>query len=243
LSGPRDEGVDVTGVRRAHAHTGYTSIVVGPDAEKTILFALGANDAWGEHAHAVADDIQAVPRGAVLVIDLEIPPAIVSSALRAARVAGLIVVVDPAPPERLDGDLLPFADHLTPDHREAETLTGITVDGDDAALRAARDLHDRGAGAVYVKLSDGGCAVVSEQGEALVRAPRVDAVDKTGAGDAFAGGLAWALLRGDAPIDAAVTAVAASTCAVTTYGSQQAYPSRDALDAMRDRVTLTQPAR
>jgi ribokinase len=243
LSGPRAAGVDVTGVRRASVATGYTSIVVGPDAEKTILFVLGANDEWAEDAGAVAREIGHAPHDALLVADLEIPRAVVSAALHAARDAGLVIVLDPAPPERFDDDLLPLVDHLTPDHREAETLTGVTIDGDGGALRAARDLRDRGAGAVYVKLADGGCAVVCDDGEILVRTPHVDAVDKTGAGDAFAGALGWALLAGNKPFDAAVVAVAASTCAVTAYASQQAYPSLEVLDAMRARVTVAQPAR
>jgi ribokinase len=66
-----------------------------------------------------------------------------------------------------------------------------------------------------------------------VRAPAdLAVVDKTGAGDAFAGALAVALLEGRTPADAAVLAVAAASCAVLGYGSQESYPERAELEAM-----------
>jgi ribokinase len=67
-------------------------------------------------------------------------------------------------------------------------------------------------------------------------APHVDVVDATGAGDAFAGALAWGLLCGRSPLGAAMDAVAAAACAVGTYGSQESYPTRAELAAMRARV-------
>ena len=74
-------------------------------------------------------------------------------------------------------------------------------------------------------------------GTGLIQAPAdVVVVDATGAGDAFAGALACALLRGHRPGEAASLAVAASACAVGTYGSQESYPSPEGLAAMRQRV-------
>ena len=70
----------------------------------------------------------------------------------------------------------------------------------------------------------------------------VHVVDKTGAGDAFAGALAWAPVAGRGTAEAARTAVAAATCAVTGYGSQQAYPSPTELDAMIARVVEANPS-
>ena len=68
--------------------------------------------------------------------------------------------------------------------------------------------------------------------------PRVDPVDKTGAGDAFAGALACAMLAGRAPQDAARMAAAASAIAVTRYGTQTSYPDRDELEAMLPSVRV-----
>jgi ribokinase len=80
------------------------------------------------------------------------------------------------------------------------------------------------------------CVLAAPDATYFVRAPTVEVVDATGAGDAFAGALAWALHRGRSPLDAARLAVAASTCAVGAYGSQESYPSPEALAAMAELV-------
>jgi ribokinase len=247
LAGPHQEGVDVTPVRRMAGPTGSSSIMVGPGGDKTIVLALNANDAWpadGEHTeHAgLVDHIEQVvvtaPAGSVLVVDLEVPPVNVVVAARAARRAGMPVVVDPSPADRLGDEIIDLADHVTPDHREALALTGTDARSRAGACRAAEALHRRGVANAYVKLAAGGCAVAGRHGTLVVDPPGdLEVVDTTGAGDAFAGGLAWALARGAAPEEAAAVAVAASACAVGAYGSQESYPTPDALAAMLARTT------
>jgi ribokinase len=233
LAGPRRAGVDVALVRRAPGPTGLSTILVHPDGEKTIVLALNANDRWAHDATAVADHVAGLPDGAVLVVDLETSVPVAEAAVGAARHGGVTTVVDPAPTERLSDELLAGTDHLTPDHREAEQLTGVSTASPEGACDAAQALRDRGAEAAYVKLASGGCAVVSGDGRRIVHpADDVDVVDTTGAGDAFAGALAWAVLQGRTPAEAAVVAVSAASCAVGTYGSQASYPSPDALDEM-----------
>lgn len=239
VGGPEREGVDIRKVRRIPGSTGFSSIVVAPGGDKTIVLALNANDQWAGEAGAVAQNVSAAGPGAVLVADLEIPVDIVVAAVKAASGSGIPVVLDPAPPDRVTDELLRSADHLTPDHREAGTLTDCDTTTPDGALTAAEALCRRGAAAVYVKLSVGGCAVVTSGTRAIVGAPEdLDVVDTTGAGDAFAGGLASALADGSEVIDAAVVAVAASSCAVQAYGSQESYPSRSELSDMAARISV-----
>lgn len=236
MAGPLAEGVDLSGVARHAGPTGYSSVIVPADGAKTIVLAPNANDAW-HGTSAATTAIADAPTGAVVVIDLEIPPVIVAASLKAADARRLVTVLDPAPAERLGDELLAFVDHLTPDHNEAQILTGIDTDSVEGARRAAEDLRRRGADAVHVKLASGGCVTAAADGLKLVAAPDdIDVVDATGAGDAFAGALAWAVLQGRSTSEAAEFAVAASTCAVTVYGSQESYPSLDQLQAMVLRV-------
>lgn len=240
LRGPVAAGVDMSLLRRTTGPTAYSSIVVPPGGAKSIVLALNANDAWpeGDDGARVRDDVAGAPDGSVLVADLEVPVALVAAALRAARDRGFTTVLDPAPPERHDEALLALADHLTPDHSEAAELTGTDTSDPDGAAKAAGALRERGAGTVYVKLGEGGCVVAARAGVSLVEAPDVEPVDATGAGDAFTGALAWALHEGRSALDAAKVAVAASTCAVLAYGSQESYPTRRALAAMEERVRV-----
>ena len=216
------------------------SIAVGPDADKSIVLALNANDACGDQTDALSREVAGASAGSVLVVDLEVSMTCVQAAVHAARCAGFPVVLDPAPPQRLPPRPLEAVDHVTPNHAEAQKLTGVSAGSPEGAADAAQALRQREAGTAYVKLASGGCAVASPAGIWMVEAPPgVDSVDSTGAGDAFAGALAWSLLAGRGAIEAAAVAVAASACAVERYGSQQSYPFRDELDSMRSRVRAT----
>ncbi|MBX5493005.1 MAG: bifunctional hydroxymethylpyrimidine kinase/phosphomethylpyrimidine kinase [Chloroflexi bacterium] len=227
-------GVDLTHTRSVvGCCTGMALIVVRPDGEKAIILAPNANMAWSDQdAEAVAVAVAEASPGSVLVADLEVPGSIVRRAVEAARHAGHTVVLDPSPAEALAADLCPAIDYLTPNAGEAEELTGIAVRSVEDAFRAGEILHARGVRVVLVKLREGGCALVSAARREYLPAPRVEVVDKTGAGDAFAGALGVALLEGQSEREAGRFAVAAATLAVTRYGSQPAYPGRAELEEL-----------
>jgi ribokinase len=227
-------GVELQHARRVPgAATGVAMIAVRPDGQKTILLAENANDRWeaGAVAHVERVLVAAAP-GSVLVLDLEISPDVVWGALRAARARGLRVVLDPSPADRYEARYGEFVEFLTPNAGEAERLSGSPVRDLDEAFQAARALCDQGVDQVLVKMGAAGCALVSEEGERHFPAPAVEPVDTTGAGDAFAGALAFALWEGKSPAEAVRFAVATSALATTQYGSQAAYPDRAAIDAL-----------
>jgi ribokinase len=181
-------------------------------------------------AEEVATEIQDVPPGSVLVADLEVPASIVQRALETAWQQGLRTVLDLSPAGHLLPALYPAVDYFTPNPTEAEQLTGIPVRSAADAFRVGEVLLERGVGAALMKLGAGGCVVVSAGTREYLPAVPVRVVDQTGAGDAFAGALAVALLEGQQVNEAARFAVAAATLAVTRYGSQPSYPTRDELE-------------
>ena len=234
----REAGVDLSQTRIIEgALPGIAMIAVPPDGKKTIILAGNANLAWSDAdaARVVAAIGQATP-GSVLVVDYEVPGFVVERAVEAGRRRGLTIVLDPSPADRVDHSLLASIDLVVPNSSEAERLTGISIDGVSAACRAGSDLIGQGAGAVCVKLSDGGCVLVQKDRAAHVVAVPVTVEDATGAGDAFAGGLAVALLEKRSLVGAACFAAAASHIAVTGYGSQPAYPERPELERMFERL-------
>lgn len=238
LRGPEAARVNLRGVRRRPGPTGYSSILVPPGGAKTIVRVPNANESWAEDAERVAAEVDAAPDGSVLVVDLEVPAALVLAALQVARERDLPTVLDPAPPDRMTDEVFALTDHLTPNHVEAQHLTGRDAAEPAGAARAAADLRKRGAGAVHVKLAGGGCLTATAEGVTLVEAPpEVTVVDATGAGDAFAGGLAVALVQDRPVVEAARFAVAASTCAVGVYGSQESYPDAARLAAVLEGVS------
>ena len=224
----REIGVDLGATKRvAQERTGIALIIVRPEGDKGIILSANANTAWEPtDAEGVATEIQDAPPGSVLVADLEVLVSIVQRALETARQQGLRTVLDPSPAGCLLPALYPAVDYLTPNPTEAEQLTGIPVRSAADAFRAGEVLLERGVGAALMKLGAGGCVVVSAGGRERLPAVPVRVVDQTGAGDAFAGALAVALLEGQQVNEAARFAVAAATLAVTRYGSQSSYPTR-----------------
>jgi ribokinase len=205
----RAEGIDVSAVERLPGSaTGVALIVVDEAGENQIAVASGANAELG------ADAVEAVLRGAdggVALLGFEVPDAPVLAGARAARAAGLAVVVNPAPARELPAALLELSPLLTPNLDEARALAG-----EDDGEAAARTLAARTGAPVVVTLGAEGALVVDGESVARLPAPRVEVVDTTGAGDAFNGALASELAGGVALLDAvdsAIAVAAASTCA------------------------------
>ena len=113
------------------------------------------------------------------------------------------MILDPAPAAPLPEGLLKSVAYLTPNESEAERLTGIPVTDEGSARRAAERLLAAGARHVLVTLGSKGALLAGKEGVVLIPTVAVDAVDTTAAGDAFNGGLAWALGSGLA-LEAAV---------------------------------------
>ncbi len=210
------EGVEVADLAVVDAPTGVALITVAEDGENHIAVASGANEHVDPAAAARAVDGLDDPARAVLLLGLEVPDAPSLAAAARARERGVRVVLDPAPARAHDPMLLRGA-LLTPNEHEAATLTG---EREPAA--AARTLVERTGAPVVLTLGARGALLLEAPGSepVLVTAPRVDALDATGAGDAFTGALA-AALAGGAELRAAVeAAVAAASASVTRPGAR-----------------------
>jgi ribokinase len=115
---------------------------------------------------------------------------------------------------------------ICPNDPETELLTGK-----QPGEEAARELLARGAGSVVLTLGDRGCLVVDAEGATHVPVDQVQAVDTTGAGDAFVGALATFLAAGRSLVDAAGRANAVAALSVQERGTQTSFPNRAELPA------------
>ena len=228
LAALRETDIDLRAVRSVRgALTGIAMIAVEPDGEKTIIAAPNANDLWTDDDHRMAEEaISTAADGSVLVLNLEIAPSAVTRALEMARARGHRIVFDPSPTGRFDPEFYRFGAYLTPNPGEAERLCGFAIRDAHDAIRAGRLLVDRGAKAGLVKLGEGGCAIVTAAATEQVPSRAVTPVDKTGAGDAFAGAVAVGLLEQRPLTDCVRLGVAAAAICVTRYGAQASYPTR-----------------
>ncbi len=195
--------------------TGRAIICVAPHGENTIVVIPGAN---AELSEPDVDALVTQPPGVVL-LQLEIPPRTVehSASLFASR--GSRIILNPSPLERLSPALMTLADPLVVNEHEAAQLAGAP-EGEADPASVARRLISKGARSVVITLGAAGAYVADRSSGHHLAAPAVDAVDTTGAGDAFAGTLAAALARGVRLPAAAASAVAAASAATGWSGAQ-----------------------
>ena len=204
--------------------TGVALIFVDKHGENSIGVAPGAN---GRLSPADLKKARKIFTDAgVMVVQLEIPLETVQTAALLAAKSGARVILNPAPARALPDELLRHVSILTPNETEAELLTGIKVDSDSAAAKAASILRARGVQTVILTLGARGALVATSDSAQIVPGFKVTAVDTTGAGDVFNGALAVALAEGQPLIDAVRFANAAAALSVTRLGAQPSCPSR-----------------
>ncbi len=216
-----DAGVDTRGVTRDPAlPTGAALILVDTAGQNQIAVAPGANQAVGEEEVAAA--LAMLGPDDLLLVQLEVPLAAVREAVLRTRAA---VLVNAAPPFRLDGELLQRLNVLVVNETEAEVLFARTVTGPKAAAEVTGIARAAGVHLAIVTLGAAGAVFSDGRPPELVAPFRVQAVDATAAGDAFVGALAVALTAGT-PASAAVRlANAAGAAATTKPGAQSSLPS------------------
>lgn len=213
----------------ADSTTGVALIFVNGEGENVIGINAGANaavtpDYLGRHRQTIID-------AEALLMQLESPLETVIAAANLAKQHHTQVILNPAPARDLPDALLAMIDIITPNETEAQRLTGVAVNSDEDAARAAQALHGKGIATVIITLGRRG-VWLSEGGNGR-RVPgfSVQAVDTIAAGDTFNGALVTALLEGRPMVDAVQFAHAAAAIAVTRPGAQPSVPWRQEIDA------------
>lgn len=222
-----NEGIDTAGITvDPEAPTGLAVITVDKTAENTIVVSPGANAQVGpadidKHRDLIAD-------AAVSLAQLEVP---VPAVLAASAASTGIFCLNPAPAIDLPPTLLGRVDVLIPNRGELAALAGVAEPASTDEVVAAVARLELDAAVVVTLGADGALLVVD--GEAThIPAPVVDAVDPTGAGDAFCGALAHALSQGLDLGSATKRAVVAGALATTRPGAQAALPVRDEVERL-----------
>jgi len=219
------QGVDTTYVRRVPGSSGVAPIWVDGKGMNRIIIVPGAN--LRVPAELGVEAVSAL-MPTVVVGQFEIPQAVTAAAFAAARAAGAVTVLNPAPAADLDPDLLAATDWLVPNEHEFALIGGGVLDGDvvaeDAEIVA---LADRLGVSLVVTLGERGAAVLPRGGTiARVPAVPVQAMDTTGAGDAFVGAFAIGLAEGWDAVDAARLGAAFAADSVTRPGTQSSFADR-----------------
>ncbi|MFE7932897.1 ribokinase [Streptomyces sp. NPDC057456] len=215
-------GVNTDHLRTVESPSGTAHIVVDDEGGNAIVVVPGAN---GTVDHLVPGDEVLISSADALLLQLEVPLAAVVAGARAARAHGVRTILTPAPAQPLPPELLTFTDLLVPNEHEAATLTGRTD-----PREAATALLDSVPEVVITLGSSGSLYAIRGERPLTVPAPRVTAVDSTGAGDTFVGGLAVALGEGRPMREALAWASAAAALSVQRPGASASMPYRSEIE-------------
>lgn len=235
----RREGIDVSHARVVEGmSSGVALIFVDDGGENMIGVASGAN------LGLTPEDVDRLPdalfrEGDVLLVSLEIPVETARRALERGRDGGMFTILNPAPAPALDGPelrgLLARCRLVTPNRLEALRLTGMApeeVASEPDWSACGRRLIELGTAMAAITLGSRGCQLTTPGLSRSIPAPRVEAVDTVGAGDAFNGALAVAMAEARPFEEAVAWANAAAALAVTKPGAQSALATRDAIDQL-----------
>ncbi|KPQ37195.1 MAG: ribokinase RbsK [Phormidesmis priestleyi Ana] len=230
------ENVDTSALVASRKQPSGTALITLSPTDNQIIVVSGANAELGE-----ADLDRLTPffkKARVLLLQFEVPLPTVEKAAALAYLAGLTVIVDPAPApkfgEPLSTDFCEYISVLTPNQTEAEQLTGIEILDVTGAIAAAEMLRGQGIEVVIITMGALGSVCTSANGSFAIPAFPVPVIDTIGAGDAFNGGLAAALCRADPALrlndhnllrPALDYASAVAALAVTRSGAQSAMPT------------------
>ncbi|MEQ6391020.1 ribokinase [Bacillaceae bacterium S4-13-58] len=219
-----NEGIATTYVtRHPEESTGAALIAVDNDSENMIVVALGA---CGKLTSAdVGEAEPAFSNADIVLVQLETSLEAVEKAVNMANELGKPVILNPAPFQEIDEALLKEVTYLTPNETEASLLTGIEVVDEETSRKAAIALVDQGVGTVIITLGKQGCFVYDGKDEGrLIEGIKVEAVDATGAGDAFSGAFATYIASGLTVDQAAKRANVVAALSVTKVGTSPAMP-------------------
>lgn len=225
------EGIDTSCLYTDDRTTGVATILVEDGGQNSIVVAPGANAALT--ARDVRKAARAIRSAEVLLCQFEVPLEATAEALRIAARGETQTILNPAPAQPLPADF-PRCRHLVPNETEFRQLSGKACATPEALEKAVSEYwSDKGCN-VIVTLGEEG--VLAAFGPSVWRqqAIKVNAVDTSGAGDAFIGAFAVFLTRPLTIEQAIGRAMGVAALTVTRPGTQLSYPSlREATTFLR----------
>lgn len=231
----QQQGVDTRFVTTAPGtSSGVAPIFVDDQSQNRILIIKGANQQL--KPADIDDAAEALKACQLIILQLEIPLETVYYAIDFARQHQITVILNPAPAvATLDIDYACKCDFFMPNETELEILTGLPVSSNEEVILAGQSLLKRGLKNLIITLGSRGSVWMSGDEIHRVDATPVQAVDTSGAGDAFIGCFAYLLVETGDVAAAMTQASAYAACSVTGRGTQRAYPDAESFQRFLNR--------
>ena len=176
----------------ANQQTGVAGILVDQNSGKNAINVIvGAPSSLS--IKEIKNQIDLIKKSKIFLTQLELPKDITLYCLKTAKDSGCITILNPAPASEISKEFFDNIDFFTPNETEAEFYTGIKINSKNEAKLAADKFVKLGVKKVIITLGEKGLFYFDGKEEVYLKAEPVKAIDTTGAGDAFNGGLAFGL--------------------------------------------------
>ncbi|MFC2947038.1 ribokinase [Virgibacillus sediminis] len=215
VSGLRDEGIRTEGVRTMPGTATGTATIILSGGDNRIIVAPGANQQVSPEL--VRTQKEKIAGSSVLLLQLEIPIEAVTAAAEIASDHHVPIILNPAPYQKVPGELVEAASYITPNVVE------------DMAMRQ-ESFYSRIEHKLILTKGEEGAAYSAKGKMETIPSYQVDVKDTTGAGDTFNGVLAARLAAGESIPDAVAASNAAAALSVTKTGAQAGMPTRAELE-------------
>jgi len=220
-------GIDTKYVQKVTGvSSGVAPIFVDKSGQNSILIIKGANKyLLPADIDAAADDLE---KCQLIILQLEISLETVYYAIEFGKKHGIPVLLNPAPATKeLNIEQVCQCDFFMPNETELAILTGMPVSSLDEVETAAQTLVNHGLKNVIVTLGAHGSLWLSKEGKHLVAPFKVNAIDTSGAGDAYIGCFACCYVQTGDILSSMKTASAFAALSVTKRGTQKSYPEKE----------------
>ncbi len=217
-------------------HSGTSLIYVNDPGENCIVNYRGANDTITIEDIEKASGI--LESSEIILLQLEIPFDVNVHIIKIFNKKNKMIILDPAPFSPIPDELLPMVSILTPNKVEMQQLTGLEIKDEDDSLKAARSLIKKGANTIINKLGSMGAVLVEKDYSDLIPTFDIKRVNSIGAGDAFNGGLAYGLSKGNNIYNSVAIGNLVATLSVSREGVQESMPLKKELITFANRMGL-----
>ena len=216
--------IDVSTIIQSSKHkTGVAGIMVDKKTGKNAINVItGAPSTLT--IDEVRKNIDKIKNSKIFLTQLEVPKEVILYSLKQAKESKVLTILNPAPASEISKEFYDYIDYFTPNEIEAEFYTGIKITNEKDAKKASIKLLNLGLKKVIITLGEKGLFYSDGEEDIYLKATSVKAIDTTGAGDAFNGGLAFALSQNKSIKDALNLANQVAGLSTLKLGAGDAMP-------------------
>ncbi|MFL2648136.1 MAG: ribokinase [Candidatus Actinomarinales bacterium] len=200
--------------------SGVAPIWVDESGQNRIIVISGSNDLID--AEKVIESLSKITDLKIIVGQFEIPLEVTEKVFSFAKENNITTILNPAPAKIPSENLLSLTDWFIPNEVEFATISNLDAFVDEDLIEYGNSI----SGNLIVTLGEEGAASVAEDSVNKISAPKVKAIDTTGAGDAFVGAFAYGLASDLMPQDAIKLAIDRASNSVTKPGTQISYSAK-----------------